>query len=41
MEPLETYAFEPNQCVLFVKTFNSWHCVRPMTGQASALRGAR
>ena len=32
MEPLETYAFAPNQCVLFVKTFNSWHCVRPMTG---------
>ena len=35
MEPLETFAFEPNQCVLFVKTFNSWHCVRPMTGQGS------
>jgi hypothetical protein len=36
MEPLETYAFEPNQCVVFVKTFNSWHCVRPMTGQGSS-----
>ncbi len=36
VEPLETYAFEPNQAVLFIKTFNSWHCVRPMTGPADA-----
>lgn len=35
MEALETYEFEPNQCVLFVKTFNSWHCVRPMQGNGS------
>ena len=32
MEVLDTYAFEPNQAVVFVKTFNSWHSVRPMTG---------
>jgi len=24
----------PNQCVLFVKTFNSLHSVRPMTAPA-------
>ena len=29
---------EPNQAVLFVKTFNSLHCVRPMTGPAEAMR---
>ena len=29
----------PNQCVIFVKTFNSWHAVYPMTGHGSqALR---
>ena len=35
METLDVYEFEPNQCVLFVKTFNSWHCVRPMTGNGT------
>ena len=35
MELLDVYEFEPNQCVLFVKTFNSWHCVRPMQGKGS------
>ena len=39
MEKLAVYEFEPNQCVLFVKTFNSWHCVRPMQGNgANAMR---
>ncbi|MCX8102353.1 MAG: hypothetical protein N3D77_14070 [Geminicoccaceae bacterium] len=38
MDTLETFAFEPNQCVLFVKTFNSWHCVRPMRGPKGAMR---
>lgn len=38
METLHTYAFEPNQCVLFVKTFNSWHSVRPMRGPEGAMR---
>jgi hypothetical protein len=32
VEVLDTFAFEPNQAVIFVKTFNSWHSVRPMTG---------
>lgn len=31
MEVLHTYPFEPNQAIVFVKTFNSWHSVRPMT----------
>jgi len=34
MEILETFPFLPNQAVVFVKTFNSWHSVRPMTGPA-------
>jgi hypothetical protein len=39
MEVLHTYEFTPNQAVLFIKTFNSWHSVRPMTGMGSdALR---
>ncbi|MCO6412623.1 MAG: hypothetical protein J5I92_07755 [Thiogranum sp.] len=32
MEVIDTFEFEPNQAVIFVKTFNSWHSVRPMTG---------
>lgn len=35
METLETFPFEPNQAVIFVKTFNSWHSVRPMCGNGS------
>jgi hypothetical protein len=39
MELIDTFAFTPNQAVVFVKTFNSWHSVRPMTGHgSSALR---
>jgi hypothetical protein len=39
MEVIDTFEFMPNQAVLFVKTFNSWHSVRPMTGTNSdALR---
>jgi 2OG-Fe(II) oxygenase superfamily len=38
VEVLQTYPFEPNQAVLFVKTFNSLHCVRPMTGPGDAMR---
>lgn len=29
---LKTCAFEPNQCLVFVKTDISWHAVMPMTG---------
>jgi hypothetical protein len=35
MEVLDTFEFTPNQAVIFVKTFNSWHSVRPMKGVAS------
>ena len=38
MEVLHTYPFTPNQCVVFVKTFNSWHSVAPMHGPAGPLR---
>jgi hypothetical protein len=33
VKPLNTYPFEPNQCLVFVKTSNSWHAVWPMTGK--------
>ena len=36
MEVLDTFEFSPNQAVVFVKTHNSWHCVRPMKGQGSS-----
>ena len=36
MDVLDTYAFTPNQAVVFVKTFNSWHSVRPMQGAGSS-----
>lgn len=36
---LRTFPFRPNQCIVFVKTSNSWHMVAPMTGaDASVLR---
>ena len=35
MQVLDTYPFTPNQAVVFVKTFNSWHSVRPMQGIGS------
>ncbi len=31
VEVVDTYPFEPNQCVVFIKTFNSLHSVRRMT----------
>lgn len=37
MEVLHTFDFEPNQAILFIKTFNSWHSVRPMTGNGNNL----
>lgn len=37
MEVLNTFEFAPNQAVVFVKTFNSWHSVRPMRSQGSSL----
>jgi hypothetical protein len=35
VECVKTFPFEPNQCIVFVKTFNSWHAVWPMTGDDS------
>ena len=35
VETLNTFEFGPNQCIIFVRTFNSLHCVRPMTGKGS------
>ena len=32
VEPRRTFPFEPNQCLVFIKTHNSWHAVWPMTG---------
>lgn len=37
-ETVHTYPFDPNQCVLFVKTHNSLHAVSPMTGPAGVMR---
>ncbi len=37
LEILYTYPFQSNQAVVFAKTFNSWHGVRPMTGPATGL----
>ena len=37
VEVLRTFAYEPNQCLVFVKTFNSLHAVRPMPGEGSGL----
>jgi hypothetical protein len=36
-EILHTFPFLPNQAVVFTKTFNSWHGVRPMTGPGGPL----
>ena len=35
-EPISVVEFVPNQCLIFIKTFNSWHTVYPMTGPADA-----
>ncbi|MGR3341877.1 MAG: hypothetical protein ACU0DI_01350 [Paracoccaceae bacterium] len=32
VECVKTFPFEPNQCLVFIKTNNSWHAVFPMTG---------
>lgn len=35
MAIVDTFDFTPNQAVVFIKTYNSWHSVRPMTGKGS------
>ena len=36
MDIIHTYDFSPNQGIVFVKTFNSWHSVRPIRGAAGS-----
>jgi len=36
VEVIDTFDFMPNQAVVFIKTFNSWHSVRPMHKPGSA-----
>lgn len=31
VENLDCYEFDSNQCMIFVKTFNSWHAVEPIS----------
>jgi hypothetical protein len=38
VEIIRTMPYEPNQCVIFVKTFNSLHAVRPMAGPRDIMR---
>jgi len=39
MEVVNTFEYTPNQAVIFIKTFNSWHSVQPMQGtDSSAMR---
>lgn len=38
VEVMESYDFNPNQCLLFVKTFNSWHSVSPIRGPKGVIR---
>jgi hypothetical protein len=38
VERLDTYPYLPNQVLMFVKTFNSWHSVEPMQGPDGLMR---
>lgn len=39
MDIAASLAFEPNRAMLFIRTYDSWHSVRPMTVRgSSALR---
>ena len=38
VDEIHTFPFRPNQCVLFVKTFNSLHCVYNLKGPQTAWR---
>lgn len=35
LQSVTTFPYDSNQAVIFIKTYNSWHAVRPMTGQGS------
>lgn len=36
VEVLDRFPFVPNQCILFIKTYNSWHQVAPLRGPRDA-----
>jgi hypothetical protein len=36
MEPIQKIPYLPNQATFFVKTYDSWHCVRPMAAPPEA-----
>jgi hypothetical protein len=38
VETIGTMPYEPNQCVIFIKTFNSLHAVKPMNGPRNVMR---
>jgi hypothetical protein len=38
VEHLHTYPYVPNGCLLFIKTFNSYHAVYPMCGPDELMR---
>lgn len=38
VETISSMNYEPNQCVIFIKTFNSLHAVRPMKGPKAVMR---
>jgi hypothetical protein len=38
VETISTMAYEPNQCVIFIKTFNSLHGVKSMQGPREIMR---
>ena len=35
---VETFNYKPNQCIIFIKTENSWHSVGPIQGPAGKWR---
>jgi hypothetical protein len=37
VEELKTFPFVPNQCLVFIKTNNSWHAVWPMRGNDKSI----
>ena len=37
VDTLKTFAFAPNQCLVFVRTDTSWHAVMPMTGSDATI----
>ena len=35
MDVVDSLVFGPNRALVFVRTYNSWHSVRPMTAKGS------